>query len=112
MGRGDRAVQPGGRAAHAGGIDHRRPAGVRRACHPGIAGPDAAARLAGLTLDTRTRPVPAARPDLGAVPDRPAGDRRAAVLCHDLAPPDRTRSDVCHAAAFMSISAWAWAGVL
>jgi hypothetical protein len=30
----------------------------------------------------------------------------------DLAPPDRTRSDVCHAAAFMSISAWAWAGVL
>ena len=30
----------------------------------------------------------------------------------DLAPPDRTRSDVCHAAAFMSISAWTWAGVL
>jgi hypothetical protein len=25
----------------------------------------------------------------------------------DLAPLDRTRSDVCHAAAFMSISAWA-----
>ena len=30
----------------------------------------------------------------------------------DLAPPDRTRSNVCHAAALISISAWAWAGVL
>jgi hypothetical protein len=28
-------------------------------------------------------------------------------LLPDLAPPDRTRSDVCYAAAFMSISAWA-----
>ena len=30
----------------------------------------------------------------------------------DLAPLDRTRSNVCHAAALISISAWAWAGVL
>ena len=30
----------------------------------------------------------------------------------DLAPPDRTRSNVCQAAALINISAWAWAGVL
>ena len=82
MGRGDRAVRPRGRAADAFGTDRRRPAGVRRACHSGSAGADAAARLAGLPLDARTRPVPAARPDISAVPDRPAGDRGAAVLCH------------------------------
>jgi hypothetical protein len=31
-------------------------------------------------------------------------------IAPDLAPPDRTRSNVCHAAALISISAWA--GVL
>ena len=30
----------------------------------------------------------------------------------DLAPPDRTSGNVCHAAAWISISARAWAGVL
>src|SRR5919112_198713 len=62
-----------------------------------------------------TRPAiiaayPARRP-------RSGGFRRASHVIApentgDLPPPDRTRSDVCHAAAFMSISAWAWAGVL
>src|SRR3954447_11822652 len=79
MGRRDRAVQPGGRAADASGTDRRRPAGV--GCHAGAPGPDAAAGLAGLPLDART--VPAVRPDRGTVPDRPAGGWSAAVLCRD-----------------------------
>src|SRR3954454_9221960 len=82
MGRRDCAVQPGGRAADACGVDRRRPAGIRRPCHAGDPGADTAAWLAGLPLDARTRPVPVARPDLGVVPDRPAGGRDAAVLCH------------------------------
>jgi len=83
MGRRDRAVQPGGRAAHAFGTDRRRRAGVGRPCHAGAPGPDAAAWLAGLPLDARTRPVPAARPDRGTVPDRPTWDRGAALLRRD-----------------------------
>src|SRR3954451_14313045 len=46
MGRGDRAVQPGGRATDGSGVDRRRPAGIGRPCHAGDPGPDAAARLA------------------------------------------------------------------
>jgi hypothetical protein len=37
-------------------------------------------------------------------------DDELVALYSDLAPPDRTRSNVCHAAALISISAWA--GVL
>ena len=37
----------------------------------------------------------------------PAGLDRHQPGPGDLAPSDRTRSDVCHAASFMSISAWA-----
>jgi DNA replication protein DnaC len=46
--------------------------------------------------------------DFAAIPSL----NKRLVLELDLAPPDRTRGKVCHAAAFMSISAWAWAGVL
>src|SRR3954466_2092281 len=49
MGRRDRAVQPGGRAADASGTDRRRRAGV--GCHAGVPGADAAARLAHWMLE-------------------------------------------------------------
>src|SRR3954454_9903778 len=49
MGRRDRAVQPGGRAADASGTDRRRRAGV--GCHAGDPGADAAARLAHWMLE-------------------------------------------------------------
>src|SRR4051812_8255522 len=49
MGRGDRAVQPGGRATDGSGVDRRRRAGVGR--HAGDPGPDAAARLAHWMLE-------------------------------------------------------------
>src|SRR3954462_15527954 len=49
MGRGDRAVQPGGRATDGSGVDRRRHAGVGR--HAGDPGPDAAARLAHWMLE-------------------------------------------------------------
>src|SRR4051794_18949574 len=51
MGRRDRTVQPGGRAADAFGADRRRPAGIRRPCHAGASGPDAAAWLAHWMLE-------------------------------------------------------------
>src|SRR3954471_22810273 len=49
MGRGDRAVQPGGRATDGSGVDRRRHAGVGR--HAGDPGSDAAARLAHWMLE-------------------------------------------------------------
>src|SRR3954451_21610498 len=49
VGRRDRAVQPGGRAADACGVDRRRPAGI--GCHTGDPGADAAAGLAHWMLE-------------------------------------------------------------
>jgi hypothetical protein len=51
----------------------------------------------------------ALRPQPGSLQHRPVAN---AAHRADLAPPDRTRSNVCQAAALINISAWAWAGVL
>src|SRR4051794_25614038 len=49
-----------------------------------------------------------ARRDVVVAMDGPAFDADGQAA---LAPPDRTSGNVCHAAALISISAWAWAGV-
>src|SRR4051794_9062926 len=120
VGRRDRAVQPGGRAADACGVDRRRPAGI--GCHAGDPGADTAAELAHWMLERfRLLGLISA---LCRIVRREIGERRCFALIDDTLAPrssaqapgvavrfDPAANGRCSCCASASSRSWCRAGI-